>query len=77
VGGAHGPYRQSERASLYQKYREKLRGAGPHLREDGATYFKISGEPQVIEDAIRGRVERTEEKDFVVFRSDGIRCSIS
>jgi glutamyl/glutaminyl-tRNA synthetase len=25
----------------------------------------------VIEDAIRGRVERTEEKDFVIVRSDG------
>jgi glutamyl-tRNA synthetase len=71
VGGAHGPYRQSERAAIYQAYREKLRAAGRIYEKDGATYFKISGEPQVIDDAIRGRVERTEEKDFVVFRSDG------
>ena len=39
--------------------------------KDGAIYFKITGEPQVIEDAVRGRVERTEEKDFVIFRSNG------
>jgi glutamyl-tRNA synthetase len=71
VGGAHGPYRQSERAAIYQAYREKLRAAGRTYEKDGATYFRISGEPQVIDDAIRGRVERTEEKDFVVFRSDG------
>jgi glutamyl-tRNA synthetase len=71
VGGAHGPYRQSERAAVYQEYREKLRAAGRTYEKAGATYFQISGEPQVIADAIRGRVERTEEKDFVIFRSDG------
>jgi glutamyl-tRNA synthetase len=71
VGGAFGPYRQSERAAIYQAYREKLRAAGRTYERDGATYFKISGEPQVIDDAIRGRVERTEEKDFVIVRSDG------
>jgi len=34
-------------------------------------FFKVSGKPQVIEDRVRGRVERTEEKDFVIYRSDG------
>jgi glutamyl-tRNA synthetase len=71
VGGECGPYRQSERAHIYREYLEKLRGAGRVYEKDGATWFRISGEPQVIDDAIRGRVERTEEKDFVVFRSDG------
>ncbi|HEY1848282.1 MAG TPA: glutamate--tRNA ligase family protein [Opitutaceae bacterium] len=70
-GGAHGPYRQSERAAVYQEYIARLRAGGRTYEKDGALLFKISGEPQVIEDAIRGRVERTEEKDFVIVRSDG------
>jgi len=71
VGGGFGPYRQSERASIYREYLEKLKAGGRTYEKDGAVYFKISGEPQVIDDAIRGRVERTEEKDFVIVRSDG------
>lgn len=34
-------------------------------------FLKVSGEPQVIDDMVRGRVERKEDKDFVIFRSDG------
>jgi glutamyl-tRNA synthetase len=71
AGGAFGPYRQSERAPVYREHLEKLKAAGRTYEKDGAVYFKISGEPQVIDDAIRGRVERTEEKDFVIVRSDG------
>ena len=71
VGGRFGPYRQSERAEIYREYLEKLRAAGRTYEKDGAVYFRISGEPQVIDDAIRGRVERTEDKDFVIVRSDG------
>ena len=71
VGGDFGPYRQSERAAVYREYLERLKASGRTYEKDGALYFKISGEPQVIEDAIRGRVERTEEKDFVIVRSDG------
>ncbi|MFA5262870.1 MAG: glutamate--tRNA ligase family protein [Opitutaceae bacterium] len=71
VGGNYGPYRQSERAHIYKDYIEKLKASGRTYEKDGATFFKISGEPQIIDDAIRGRVERTEEKDFVIIRSDG------
>jgi len=71
VGGDYGPYRQSERGDIYKAYLDKLHAAGRTYEKDGAIYFRISGEPQVIEDAIRGRVERTEEKDFVIVRSDG------
>ncbi len=71
AGGEHGPYFQSERGDIYKEHLEKLREAGRAYDKDGAVWFKISDEPQVIEDAIRGRVERTEEKDFVIFRSNG------
>ena len=70
-GGDFGPYRQNERGAIYREYLEKLRATGRTYEQDGATYFRISGEPQVIDDAIRGRVERAEEKDFVIVRSDG------
>jgi glutamyl/glutaminyl-tRNA synthetase len=70
-GGDFGPYRQSERAAIYREYLEKLKATGRTYEKDGAVFFKISGELQAIEDAIRGRVERTEEKDFVIVRSDG------
>lgn len=71
VGGACGPYRQSERGDIYREYLAKLKATGRTYEQDGATWFKISGQPQVIDDAIRGRVERSEEKDFVIVRSDG------
>jgi glutamyl-tRNA synthetase len=71
AGGAHGPYRQSERSAVYREYLERLKASGRTYEKDGALFFRISGQPQVIEDAIRGRVERTEEKDFVIVRSDG------
>jgi glutamyl-tRNA synthetase len=71
IGGAYGPYRQSERGPVHREYLERLKATGRTYEKDGALLFRISGEPQVIEDAIRGRVERTEEKDFVIVRSDG------
>ena len=35
------------------------------------TVTKVKVAPTVIEDRIRGRVERVEDEDFVIFRSDG------
>lgn len=70
-GGDYGPYFQSQRSEIYREYLEVLRQKGRVYDQDGAVYFKISGEPQEINDAIRGKVVRQEEKDFVIFRSDG------
>lgn len=70
VGGDYGPYFQSQRNDIYHEYLERLRPTGRIYEQDGATYFKVSGKPQIIHDVIRGPVERTEEKDFVIFRSD-------
>ena len=90
VGGAYGPYRQSERGDVYKVYRQKLLDAGRAYERDGAVWFKLEGEryevfddhrkktvtkvrtaPTTIDDRIRGRVERVEDEDFVIFRSDG------
>jgi glutamyl-tRNA synthetase len=71
VGGPFGPYRQSERADIYRAYLERLKATGRTYEKEGAVFFKVSGQPQRISDAIRGQVERLEEKDFVIVRSDG------
>ncbi len=88
--GDYGPYRQSQRAAIYQKYKQQLLDSGRAYEKDGAIWFKLLGErykvfddhrkkevekvksaPVVIDDRIRGRVERQEDEDFVIFRSDG------
>lgn len=69
--GEFGPYFQSKRADLYNKYLEVLQNNGSVYEKDGAIWLKVSGEMQVIDDIIRGKVERLEEKDFVIFRSNG------
>ncbi len=71
VGGSYGPYFQSQRKDIYVQYLEILRKNGRAYDKDGAVYFKISGSPQTIHDLVHGDVVRKEEKDFVIFRSDG------
>lgn len=88
--GSFGPYRQSQRGTIYQQYKQKLLDNGRAYEKDGAVWFKMLGErykifddhrkkevekvkidPVVIDDKIRGKVERQEDEDFVIFRSDG------
>lgn len=90
VGGAFGPYLQSQRGAVYREYIDRLLAAGRAYEKDGAIWFKLLGDrheifdehrkktvtkvkvpPVVIEDRIRGRVERLEDEDFVIVRSDG------
>ncbi|HTJ78869.1 MAG TPA: glutamate--tRNA ligase family protein [Rariglobus sp.] len=47
-----------ERSEVYDDHRQK-------------TVTKVANTPAVIDDKIRGRVERLEDEDFVIFRSDG------
>lgn len=69
--GPYEPYFQSQRVSTYKHYIERLKSTGRTYEQDGALYFKVSGEPQVIKDIVRGEVTRLEDKDFVVVRSNG------
>jgi len=39
-----------------------------HLKRD---YEKVDCPPMVLDDLVRGRVERAEDRDFVIFRSNG------
>lgn len=47
-----------ERTEVFDEHRKKA-------------VVKVKNEPAVIEDRIRGRVERVEDEDFVIVRSDG------
>jgi len=47
---------------------ERYEAYDPHRKK---TVEKVRNTPAVIDDAIRGRVERTEDEDFVIVRSDG------
>jgi glutamyl-tRNA synthetase len=88
--GSYGPYRQSQRGDIYQKYKQQLLDNGRAYEKDGAIWLRLPGErytvfddhrkkevekvkipPVVFDDLIRGRVERQEDEDFVIFRSDG------
>lgn len=72
VGGPYGPYFQSERGDIYKEYLEKVLASGHAYEKEGAIWLKISPEAQVFNDAIRGRIERREDKDFVIARSNGL-----
>lgn len=47
-----------ERSEVFDEHRKK-------------TVVKVKAEPTLIDDRIRGRVERIEDEDFVIVRSDG------
>lgn len=59
IGGKYGPYFQTQRLDLYNKYLQQLLDKKVAYEKDGAIYFK-SDDP-------RGLIE-----DFVIRRSDGI-----
>ncbi|MDR0393175.1 MAG: glutamate--tRNA ligase [Puniceicoccales bacterium] len=71
VGGNYGPYYQSERGEIYQTYLEALRQRDRVYEKEGAIWLKVSEQIQVIDDVIHGPVHRLEEKDFVIYRSNG------
>ena len=71
IGGSYGSYFQSERGDIYQKHLKRLQNEGKVYEKDGALWLKVSGETQTIDDIIHGSVQRLEEKDFVICRSNG------
>jgi glutamyl-tRNA synthetase len=90
VGGGFGPYFQSQRRNLHHEFLKRLKVAGRTYEREGALWFRLEGErqlvfddyrkaeiekviapPVVIDDLVRGRVERVEETDFVLVRANG------
>ena len=52
-GGDFGPYRQSERGTIYKEYIGKLLAAGRAYEKDGAIWFKLLGERYEVFDEHR------------------------
>ncbi|MHA3773962.1 glutamate--tRNA ligase [Verrucomicrobiota bacterium sgz303538] len=75
-GGDYGPYFQSEREEIYQRYFDRLKDGG-HLYEDnGAWRFRSPREKVVVQDEICGNVEfdlsnPATHPDMTIRRPDG------
>lgn len=82
AGGENGPYFQSERNAIYERYLAKLEAAGAaYLDAKGLTRFRLPRQPIVMDDLVCGRVEVDRsrpinplgdlEPDMTIRRPDG------
>lgn len=78
--GSAGPYRQTERMTIYNRYIKKLSKDGHAYERNGATWFRIPKERRDnpddrirFYDLIRGEISVPTEtiEDFVIVKSDG------
>lgn len=73
-GGDCGPYFQSQRQAIYDKYLARLEAAGrTYTEESGAVRFKFSRTPILVPDMVCGDVQfaATEEPDMTIRRPEG------
>ena len=76
VGGPCGPYFQSERKEIYDRYFEKLVAAERVYESEGAWRFRFERKPVTMHDLVCGEVtidyrDESNTPDMVVRRSDG------
>jgi glutamyl-tRNA synthetase len=76
VGGGYGPYFQSERREIYDRWFAKLVDAGRVYEDDGAWRFRFERRPITMHDLVCGEVtidyrDESNTPDMVVKRSDG------
>ena len=73
MGGNHGPYFQSERGPIYERYFERLRSAGSVYEDQGAWRFRTKQGPVQVDDLVCGKVtfEKSDEPDMTIRRPDG------
>ncbi len=74
--GAYGPYYQSQRNDLYDKWFDNLRAQDRVYQDDGAWRFKFARKPITMQDLICGEVtidyrDESNTPDMVIKRSDG------
>ena len=72
-GGKFGPYFQSERGAIYEKYLEILEKKWLVYEDQGAIRFRSPRRPVVVDDIVCGRIEfdRSMEPDMTIRRPDG------
>ncbi len=76
IGGDFGPYNQSERGAIYDRYFQQLRVSGRVYEEDGAWRFRFERKPVKMLDLVCGEVtidytDASNTPDMVIRRSDG------
>ncbi len=76
VGGDFGPYLQSERTELYERYLKKLQDAGHIFEDEGALRFRSPREHVVVDDIVCGKIDFDltnpgTHPDLTVRRPDG------
>jgi glutamyl-tRNA synthetase len=75
-GGDFGPYLQSERTDLYERYLKKLQDAGHIFEDQGALRFRSPREHVVVDDLVRGKIDfdltnSATHPDMTIRRPDG------
>ena len=73
VGGAHGPYRQSERMAQYGQYAQQLVDAGKAEFDGEAIILTVNQKTAAFEDVMRGTIEVPTDLfgRIVLMKSDG------
>jgi glutamyl-tRNA synthetase len=76
VGGTFGPYLQSERTELYERYLKKLQEAGHIFEDAGALRFRSPREHVLVDDLVCGKIDFDltnpgTHPDMTVRRPDG------
>src|SRR5881392_2536481 len=57
VGGDSGPYLQSERTDIYERYLKKLQDAGHIFEDAGALRFRSPREHVMLDDVVCGKID--------------------
>ena len=66
AGGAHGPYKQSERGAVYREFLGRLRASGHAYDKDGAVWFRLGGQRRRVREKYReGEVLLEREVELV------------
>ncbi|HJW38842.1 MAG TPA: glutamate--tRNA ligase family protein [Candidatus Udaeobacter sp.] len=76
VGGEFGPYLQSQRTELYERYLKKLQDAGHIFEDQGAMRFRSPREHVIVDDIVCGKIDfdlgnPATHPDMTIRRPDG------
>jgi glutamyl-tRNA synthetase len=73
IGGEYGPYFQSERNEIYEKYLGRLQEKGVVYEDEGAIRFRSPRKAVIVDDIVCGRIEfdRSMDPDMTIRRPDG------
>ena len=76
AGGDYGPYLQSDRTELYERYLKKLQDAGHIFEDQGALRFRSPREHVIVDDIVCGKIDfdltnPATHPDMTIRRPDG------